>query len=566
MNKKIKSFLAYIPKKKEIRIALGTFSLLERLLFILLIALTAISMLITLRILNERFLVEVPTQGGTLVEGIVGTPRFVNPVLATTPADRDATILAYRGLTKRDPNGTIVPDIATSFEISEDGKTYTFTLGNAVFHDNTPITPEDVAFTINAVRDPLLKSIHRVEWEGVGVATDQNTVTFTLANPYSPFIESTTLGILPKHVWEGVTFDNWIFSDLNTEKVIGSGNYKVTKTTKNSSGIPEEYTLERFTDEPLIDTIKLRFYANESDLIDAFKKREVASISGVSPENISEFDPDTIRILSSPLPRVFGLFYNSTQAKLFTDKTVRRAIDSAIDKHAIIQNIFNGYAESTQSPVLQNESLENQEKEGVDVAAVKELLEDDDWELGEDGIYTQDGIRLSFEIATNNVPELKTTAEYIVQNLRTVGIEAILKVYETGSLSQDIIRPRKFETLFFGESVTNQSDLFAFWHSSQKTDPGLNITGYTNARVDKILEKLLATTDTDEQTLLYTELEEELAADIPASFIYVPSFIYITRDDMDGITLGTVTRPEHRFQSLPLWHLETDSVWKLFTN
>ncbi len=172
--------------------------------------------------------------------------------------------------------------------------------------------------------------------------------------------------------------------------------------------------------------------------------------------------------------------------------------------------------------------------------------------------------RLSFEIATNNTPELTQAANSVASQLHDGGIEANVKVYENGSLNQDIIRPRKFQALFFGEVVSSSSDLYAFWHSSQRKDPGLNISGYASSKVDKLLESGLATLDPAKEAQIYGSFNREIANDMPAVFVYSPSYIYAVRPGLTGITLGTITKPEDRFAGIATWYLTTDRVWRVF--
>src|SRR3989344_4632334 len=136
----------------------------ERLVLYGLSILLAISTLALLAGLNSAVSVTVPAPGGELVEGEVGSARFINPILTISQADEDISRLAYSGLTRTLPDGT-VPDLAESYEISEDGTTYTFTLReSATFHDGTPVTAEDVLFTIAAAQNPDIKSPRRADW------------------------------------------------------------------------------------------------------------------------------------------------------------------------------------------------------------------------------------------------------------------------------------------------------------------------------------------------------------------------------------------------------------------
>src|SRR6185369_17927164 len=111
--------------------------------------------------------------------------------------------------------------------------------------------------------------------------------------------------------------------------------------------------------------------------------------------------------------------------------------------------------------------------------------------------------KLQFSISTGNAPELAKTAELIKDDLAAVGIKVDIKTFETGNLNQNVIRPRKYDALLFGEIINNESDLFAFWHSSQRKDPGLNVAMYTNAKVDKILEDAFVTADEETRVKKY---------------------------------------------------------------
>ena len=177
---------------------------------------------------SRHFMVEVPAHGGTHVEGVVGTPRFINPLLAISDADQSLTTLTYAGLLKQNSDGTLAPDLAQGYTVSPDGRTYTVIIRpDALFQDGRAVTPEDVVFTVEMAQSPSIASPARANWDGVQVAaTDARTVTFTLKSPYAPFADNLTLGILPKHLWEKVTPEEFPFSSLNLAPV-GAGPYSV---------------------------------------------------------------------------------------------------------------------------------------------------------------------------------------------------------------------------------------------------------------------------------------------------------------------------------------------------
>jgi len=196
----------------------SSFSITEKVLFLLCFVVFAGSVLALLGKISDAFSVNIPRHGGTLVEGIVGTPRFVNPLLTESDADRDVTALVYSGLLKEKTDGTYTPDLAESYTVSSDGLTYIVTIrANAVWSDGTPVTADDVIFTVQKAQDPALKSPRFVNWQGVTVEkTNDKTVTFRLKQPYAPFVQNLAFGVLPAHLWKSLTTDQMSFSALNT--------------------------------------------------------------------------------------------------------------------------------------------------------------------------------------------------------------------------------------------------------------------------------------------------------------------------------------------------------------
>ena len=563
-----------IPHSELLERVVSSMSIFEKTVFWVLVGIFIISTLSIFSKVNDSVLVEVEAQGGSFTEGIVGSPRFINPVLALSDADRDLVSLVYSGLLKATPEGGLIKDLAESYTVSDDGLVYEFVIkDSAVFHDGGKITAEDIIFTISKTLDPTLKSAQRANWDGVLVdKVDEQTVRFTLAHPYAPFLQNTTIGILPKHIWNNVDSEQFPFSEMNVFPV-GSGPYKVSKVKKDSSEIPETYVLKSFKDyainRPFVDKITLKFYQNEAELISAFNKGSVDSINSVSPEAISHIDLK--RVERTPLPRIFAVFFNQNTAQIFSNIEVRKALDVAIDKDKIVETVLTGYGTSIDSPIPP-ESINRQiatptEKTFEGVEGAKDILSRNGWEFDEElNIWlSPDDEPLKFSISTSNVPELKAVANILEATWEEVGAEVDVKIFEAGNLNQNIIRPREYDALLFGEVIGRELDLFAFWHSSQRNDPGLNIALYANITVDALLEEGRSLLDTDLRDQTYLEFEEEVKKDIPAIFLYSPDFIYVTPKHIKGISLGSVTTSGDRFLNVHKWFIRTDKVWSVFS-
>ena len=551
-----------------------------RALFLFFAGLCVVSTVAVVYLLNYSLLIAVPAYGGSLSEGVIGAPRFINPVLGISDSDHDLTALVYSGLLRATPEGDYVPDLAESYTVSPDGKTYTFTLRpTAVFHDNTPVTADDVVFTIQKIQDPQLKSPLRANWDGVTVTeVDAHTVQFTLQNPYAPFIENLTLGILPKHLWQNVSDDEFSFSNLNTQPV-GSGPFTIGSISRDASGIPSSYTLDAFSKyalgRPYLDSITLRFYQSETAVVSALQSGAIEAASDLSPETLSELKG--FNIDSAPQNRVFGVFFNQNQSSVLRDHDVRQALEDSIDRNALVGQVLGGYGTALSGPIPPNllgaNAPATTTATTTDLVALArgELLKAG-WVPGPDGVLQKTTGKgksattetLAFSLATDNVPELRSAAEYLKEQWQKVGAQVTVQIYDQGDLSQNVIRPRKYDALLFGEVIGREADLFAFWDSSQRNDPGLNIALYANSTADKILEQLRTTTDDSQRMALYQQFQEQLSADIPAIFLYAPDFVYSIPNDIQGVDLGFIETPSDRFLSVLNWHRETDTVWPVF--
>ena len=531
--------------------------------------------------LNDKYMVEVPKTGGTLTEGIIGTPRFINPLLAISEADKDLSLLIYSGLTRITPDGKTIPDLSSSYEVSEDGLEYVFKIReDAVFHDGESVTADDIVFTIEKAKDAVIKSPKRANWEGVSVEKISDLeVKFTLSQPYSPFILNTTLGILPEHIWKNISPEEFAFTQVNIEPV-GSGPYELSKIKRNSSGIAERYELKAFDKftlgKPYIKNIHLVFFKNEDTLIVALKDKQISSVNSIQPSNAKNLDGFKYNVQEHPIPSVFGVFFNQSKAPILVSKTVRRALDTAINRDLLIQNVLNGYGVAADSPIPSSivpftqigETETEIEDNTFNIEEARSILEDGGFSLNEKGVMQRevsDGVEiLSFSISTANVPELVAAAEQVIESWKSIGADVTLKVFDPNDFNQNVIRPRNYDAILFGVIIGRDMDFYAFWHSSQRNDPGLNIADYANIDVDAVLEDTRQMDESPEKIEKFRIFEQEIKSDIPAVFLYSPNFIYVVPEKLQGVVPKNIETPSERFLSVYNWYLETDTVWRIF--
>lgn len=533
--------------------------------------------------INRSLLEEVPVSGGSLTEGLSAVPRFINPLLAFSSADRDLTLLIYSGLIKKTPNGELVPELAEDYEISEDGTLYTFSLKKGLyFHDGTPLTADDIIFTVERVQDDRLQSPKRANWTGIRVEKiDDMTVAFHLEEAFAPFLETLTLGILPRHIWENVDVEQIPFSQRNIEP-IGSGPYRVENIVRREGGNPSSYVLSSFEGyalgEPYISRLTFRIYENEQALLEAYRNNEIEALSGISPQAAQAISEEGARIETPALSRVFGIFFNQNDTPLFTDTALRKALEASVDKEEIINEVFHGFATVADDPFPQyflpapaqkeeaKEIAEEQEEVSLDA---EEILSEGGWDLDVDkGLWTKgsgDDIKeTSFTLTTGDLPELVEIAEFISREWGEIGIRTDLVFLDPEELRESAVRPREYEALLFGQVIDRPVDLYAFWHSSQRNDPGLNLALYANIEADRALSALRTEMDPENVRELIEEFNAEIREDRPAIFLYLPDLIYVLPEKVKGVDLSYLRDTSLRFAGIEDWFIETNKQWSFF--
>lgn len=546
----------------------------DRLILRILFALMIVSGVLYLLSLNERFVISIPSSGGTLREGIIGIPRFVNPVLALTRADQDTVALVYSGLMKISPDGTLVPDLAESVQLLDDGITYEIDVRRDVkFHDGTPLTARDVVFTLELIKNPDLKSPLRGNWdEAVITLIDEYRLQIAISEPYYPFIENFTVGILPSHIWSKIPIERLPFSEYNTEPV-GSGPFMITKVNLDEGKLISSYLLTPAKAEDQtanLANVELKFFQNETELETALSQQEIDATVFLPTSRLATLDTETYQILSTPLPRVFAVFINQNRNPALRDLAARQALSAAIDRPALVQEVLNGYGFPITGPIVPLETTLESTSTVLNTATTSatDILTRGGWKQNETGQWQKrlgDSTEtLTLTLRTGNSPQFERTAQLIAEWWRAIGVEVQVEQYEQNGLVQSVIRTRDFDTLLFGLDLNREQDLYPFWHSSQKDDPALNIAQYANVTVDGLLETARASTDAALRSEEQKKAAQIIATEVPAIFLYAPSITYVIDTRIEPTAFTAISRPTDRFMNITQWYANTDAVWPFF--
>lgn len=656
------------PSKLQWRQFFKVLTKKEKIIFLILFALVVFSFCSLLFIFYIKNTEVKPVRGGTHIEGVIGQPRFINPVYANSDIDRDLVQLVFSGLMKYDRDLGVVPDLAEKYEIEEEGKVYKFYLKENLFwQDKNPITADDVIFTIKTIQNPDYKSPVRGNWVGVEVEKISDLgIKFSLKQPYSSFLENCTVKILPKHIWNNVSPENFPFEIYNL-KPVGSGPYKLKEIKQDKKGKVEFLVLTPnpfyFNKKPYISEIKFLFFNSEEELISIAKS---GKIKGFSLNYYRNFGKNWNTHYIS-LPRYFAVFFNPNKSKVLADEKVRRALNYSADKKEIIKKVLGLPEDSTNietkivnSPILPEIYGFNQPSViyNFDPEKAKNILEEagykdenndglrektikkepafqfkSDLKSGSTGKEVQElqkclanfsdifpegeitgyfgnktkeavirfqekyaeeilkpnnssqgtglvdkntrnklneicfgkpieTIPLKFSLITVDQPQLVEVANLLKKQWEVIGAKIEIEKLPINQLENDFIKQRNYESLLFGEVSGAIPDLFPFWHSSQKKDPGLNLALYENKEADKLLEEVRKSSNPDLRAEKLNLFQDILIKDSPAVFLYCPDFIYFTSKEISGININKIIDPSKRFSDIENWYIKTKRLWK----
>lgn len=595
-GKGILSFIWILVKK--------TFTALGRtekiLVLLLFLALTASSAKLAYNFRLARTIL-VPANGGILTEGIIGNPRYINPLFSqTNDADTDLSKFIFSSLFAPDQNGELKPDAAREYGISEDKKTYTIKIKNNIFwHDygngqlaeknDKFLTADDILFTIKAIQNSNYKSSLRGNWTGVeSEKIDDWTIKLSLKSPYEPFLQNLTFGILPSHIWRYISSENTPLAQYNI-KPIGSGPYIFDSFTKNANGNITSLALKKNNDyygeKPLIEKLVFKFFDDQNSLLSALNSGLIDATGYISEEKEADIVKTGIKKYNFETPGYFAVFFNQDKTRVFAEKNVRLAINYLTDKDELISAALKNNGQKTETPIPPTlKEYSNQTKIYIfDAPYANTILTNSGWMFGTGGVRTKEfkketvppqagsktkvkakpeteNIPLEFTLTTLDSPELKKTAEVLRDQWQKGGVKVNLNILNSDEI-QSVIKNRDYEALLFGEILNVDPDPFIFWHSSEIKAPGLNLALYSNKNIDKILEDLRQTFDPIKKTELLAAFQAQIVDDAPAVFLFNRYANYWAKSGLDGMGTKTIIIPADRFASISSWSLVKKRIW-----
>ena len=532
------------------------FSRAERVAFLtaLVLALSS-SVSIGTLLLNQKTVV-VPARGGSYTEGILGQPTHVNPVTASTEADKSLVKLLFADLA----------DLADKITVDKSGKIWDIRLKeNIRWSDGEKLTSDDVIFTIQKIQDPDSSSALSSSWQSAGAnRVSELELRITLGNPYYFFLQNLQkLNVIPKHLFAETPVGNWRLSRYNLQPV-SSGPYSFDSYEVREDGFITDYHLKPnkfyFSSSPLINEFNLKFFPNTTQLIYAFNSGQVDGFAIGSGEAGGIMRPYEAHDFS--LPSYYAIFFNQGQNLALRDKKVRQALSVSADRKNLISNVLNGDGEirfGPFSPSLLSDSQSQTDDFSLETAS--RLLDDGGWIMASSTVRQKTikgaKINLEFNLTVPQIPFLLKTAERLRSDWAKIGIKADLIPMAPEEISGDTVKNRNYQAVLFGNMLNPPADLFAFWHSSQRFYPGLNLSLYNSKQADGMITDIGQNGDSSKRALEIQNLQNLITSDYPAVFLYSPYYVYFSRKDLQGVRAGLINESTDRFSSVAGWYMKT---------
>jgi len=377
------------PKIKQLKYLLRILSAKEK-KYILFLSTVILCCLIFITIIYCRNHIETaPSNTGEYVTGIIGYPQLINPIFAqTNNVDSDLTKLIFSGLLQYDKNLNLIPDLAVDYTISEDQTIYTFNLREDILwqKNGDKFTADDVIFTIETIKNSEYKSsLYRTFKSVEAIKINDYTVEFKLQEPYSPFLNILTLGILPQNIWCTVPPQNASLAQYNL-KPIGTGMFEFNSLTKDKVGNIKSYTLIRnehyYNGKPYLQKMIFKFFPDAESALFALKAKEIQGINFLPKTLKNELNDNTnISIKSLSMPQYTAIFFNQEHNEALKKIEMRKAITLAINKQEILDKELSNDGLIINGPVLlgyvgHNPHLQKYE---YNVQEANKLLDDMEW-------------------------------------------------------------------------------------------------------------------------------------------------------------------------------------------
>ena len=516
---------------------------------------------------------QAPALGGTFAEGMVGAPLYLNPLLSDNqPIDQEIVRLIFDGLTRHGADGRLQPALAQSWQVSEDGLSVRFNLRqDATWHDGQSVTAHDVAFSYGLMQDDDFAGPAALQtlWQSVAInVIDTHTVAFVLSQPYSPFLEATTRGVMPAHLLAADLTAASLPTHPFNQAPVGTGPFmaEAGQDWRSHGRFRLTPNPAYWSPETLLSALEFRFYPDEISLVEAFAEGEIQAVNRVVAPSLPSITANThARLFTAPLPRYTALFFNisETGATGVQDTAVRQALAYALDRDKLIDEALNGQAIPLEGPYLPTSWAYNSAlltPYSHQPLTATNLLESEGWLLSDGSSRRQKGeesLRLRLLVLDN--PAHRALAQTIASQWAALGIVTDLQIADSLNNLRTVLADRTFDVALLEINPPGDPDLYDFW-SQEAIVRGQNFSGWNNRRASEALEAARQIWDVDERRPYYDTFLRLYNSDLPALTLFQHVYTYGVSNVVNGVEIGRIDSARDRYETFAQWHTLTQEV------
>lgn len=512
--------------------------------------------------------------GGTYAEGVRGDIETLNPLYAATPGEQAASRLMFSSLLTYDSTGNLRGDLAEGYEVLDDGKRYRVTLRPTVlWHDKQRLDADDVVFTVGLLKDPATNIPTGTSWQDVEVKrVDARTVDFTLPATYAPFPNALTFPVVPEHMLADVkpgalrdaTFSSQPvgtgpFSFRLKQNVQGRDTHTVVHMNQNKNYYRGAPKLERF---------QLHSYSGNDELVRALRSHAVNAVADVSLSSYSEFvdDESYESSVSTVNGGVYALF-NTRSVGALKDEKVRQALQVGTDVDQAIDTL-PAKVKRLDTPLLDTQvTLEGIKKPEHDAKKAARMLDAAGWKLNKEGERTKDKEPLVLNVVAIEDADYEVVVANLAKQWRDLGVRVETRMVDTSDPAQNIansvLQPRDFDVLVHELFLGADPDVYAYWHSSQANESGLNFSNYSSGVSDDALSSARLRLEGNLRQAKYQAFVKQWYKDVPAIGLYQTPFTYVHTSGTEAFeTSNQLITANDRYNDVIRWATNQSPVYK----
>lgn len=493
-----------------------------------------------------------PAEGGDFQEVLVGSPRHVNPLFAVTDTDRTLSNILFLPLCDTYNRG--IPALAASCEFSN-LKTVTITLADRTWHDGQAITADDVIFTIQTMQNESVGSPWRALALRVNVAKDaEGHIIISAKQPIPELKTLTTLGMIPKHVWETIEPDRMINAATNLQP-IGSGPFEFKSSTTDRDGFVQNFDLDAFDNfkphRAYLSELDFRVAADDMSAYDMFRTRQVDALFVSDPAQTEELVKRDVHRYEITPPIIVSLFFNPTHTAAFKKREVRQAFSLALDRATLVKDVLKSNGVPARAPFpLTTLKEPGTVQPDADAAQASALFKKNN--IG--GTSST-----PYLLGVPALPTYQAIAENIKNQLAPLGITITPTIIGSGTKTGALL---SYDFLLLGQDYGLSGNPFPFWHTSASGESGTNYARYQIKEVDTWLEQLQTDARPETREPLLNKLNQRLIIDSPAVFLFQPTYQYYVSTKVQGISVPATSDASERFVHVADWYTATTRVHK----